>query len=402
MANVGENGYAQLLEVFKTRIPGVIRFILPFEDPPGRINLPSYVNGKAKDFVRYRTADGQAYEFPLMSHAQAVNQFETAILEGIRDKSFRHPDVNIICKTAGEIVNLVEEPHRIYSAYICQKDSTDKEYTTLNGKPFNEEIIGSKLGVYNPDSRVHTRTALKYSPTTILFGGWGSHYGLSYAPKLTSLVEMGIEGRRIDNQVVSRRSPGSYMPKLAMQDSVQDKSDKDEKGRLSERGLASIPPSLSDNMGATTLKDIRLTCSFVLDRVSTITIGDDIQENAAVKVYMTALWFATFYRGLQRGFSHYHGRPLVMANAPEIDLRYKPMGLSCDQSAEKLRTLLKSGNQDFWEAVHNVAVDKLVQLKLLTLEPVDLIASPELDKLTFARRQQKKKKNGKKEKGSDE
>lgn len=369
-----------LRELIRQSNPGNLECRVLFNDPENRINLPAFPSKDAKgkdvkDVIRWKK--GVDWHYVVGTHAQVVNHFEGTWLKACEDGAVRYPKVLIHFKKANRILNLLEEPHRIFSAHLL---APNPEYHCLleSGKSFPES--GKYKELYQHDPIKRTRAILQHSPISILFGGFAGQLKLSAPFKHTTLVEMEIDGISLDNQegrnqiTRIRQGAGSFLPPVAVR---EEKTPNPKNAKWSEIGLNSVPLNLDNPecYGAIALKDIVYRGDMILDRVWDLRIGTT-EENTELKFYMISLWLYMFHLGCRSGFNHYRGRRL---DIKEMSASFKcPFNLEiAKELSEALGNPVK--NQETYKTLHDEALNSLTKMNLVTLSPLKLTACPLLD-----------------------
>jgi hypothetical protein len=380
------NLYGLLEEFFTKGLVTELECRVDFDDPKNRTNLPIFPKSeddktKGREFVSWKKNNDSLYL--VMSHAQAVNLFEERLLLAIQEEGLKHPQVFVNYKKMGVRRNLLEEPHRIYSAQLTEPDATNF-YCLLGKDHFSKTPIGEAL--YDRNLEKRCKAILLHSPTSLLFGCYGSWSGLSSPPKHTSLVEMEIYGVALDEKVRVRQGAGSYMPTMGLSKDTPKPEDAPKDFEWSKAGLANVPMTPEKNMGAIALKDISLTTTFFTERMSGIQVGTK-EDKVQVKIYLLALWLHMFFMRCESGFNKYRGRTLSGPSKPEnltMSMTSTNFLIERHKVTQDLRKALVP-EPEMYKSLHDEMVQRLVSRKLISLTPIELTACDELDESILSR-----------------
>lgn len=404
-----------LHKLFLNGVNGTLNCRINFHDPENRVNLPSFsteeTKGKSGERRYIHYMKGNKLFFLLMTHAQSVNHFESALLDHTISGDTKYPNITIKFPKAERDYNLLEESHRLYAALLFDKDHG---LMYDNGAMLNNSKLYELL--YSNKKTDRIRAALRHSPCTVLFGGYGSHMSLSKPPSMTSLVQMEINGENNDESIVGKKDKngstglsgplpircgaGSYLPPISISKTVSN-NDKDGK-TWAEIGFAPVPlnPDKDSNQGAVALKEITYSAYLMFDRLSGIQLVQAFDDksknlNAEVRTYLTALWLHMFWLGYEKGFSQYRGRDLV-AKEVSFNVTVPP---SYDDKKEavidefKHHMTIDNLKPTTCKELYDLCLEPLVKKGLVSLNPECWIASDSLDKHVLQSKQSKKGKS---------
>ena len=243
--------------------------LLPVGGDGSYVAPPTYLDGKnAVHVFETRRIGGKDVQCVLLDSVQSqANRLEEALDEA---SDINLPNVYVDFTDEGDVrdlgkVSSLKAPHRIFDAII--RDSI------LDGKDFPTSDVGEQVNSATPQNAT---ALLRYSPTTLVFGGWNSTgdkggSGRKFQRCIVSeIIGVNVPTRSyIDrNQqeiVVSKsRKPASRIDPLAIEKveiykskthrsnwqlelAKFDKSDKPEKSKPSDVNHGNIAPSIVDH-----------------------------------------------------------------------------------------------------------------------------------------------------------
>lgn len=268
-----------------------------FSDPESKINLPQYSGDKGSKAFSWFKKDDE-YLWDLASQPAIFNKYEETIYIASSNGHIPYPKVEIKFnkfdenlsefvknpkiaeqKFLGETKDLLFLSHRVYDGIFLQ-----------NGSWNDKNVKNDFMQVYNVNLVERNRAVLKYSPITLLFGGWGSHLDMGKGPKINSIVSAEIRGSSGKNgpnadALGMRRGMGSFMTPCHL------KNEGEEKG--SAEGVQMVPLNSRDsnNFGAIYLKNVNFECQIHLSRLFSLMVGDNSNDNHLVRKYLLSLWF---------------------------------------------------------------------------------------------------------------
>jgi CRISPR-associated protein Csb1 len=249
----------------------------PLGGPGDKVQPPTYgVSDRAdtKYALETRTIGGETTTTVVLdSVASQANRFELALLEATRDGEADVPRVSVDFSATDDLADLdkissLEASHRVFDAILRDSLLGDRLFRL------------SDVGVAITEASVKNAAALfRYSPTTLLFGGWDSTgpkggRGAKYERALTSEVigtgaEVGVRtSSRIDAVGIELKAgplfeapDGTWT--LEEAEAVQDKGkaklykrSADGAGRPSQVNHGNITPSIDSRAGGVTVEDI--------------------------------------------------------------------------------------------------------------------------------------------------
>lgn len=317
---------------------------------------PTYgVNDReeTKYATEQRKVEGQSVASVVLdSGASQANRFELALLDAARRGEAQVPLVSVDFRDT-EVADLdrlsaLEVPHRIFDALL--RDSL------LDGTLFRLSDIGRAI----TDASFRSATPLlRYSPTTLVFGGWDSTgprggLGAKYERCVTSeIVAIGIArgvatGSRIDPVGIQLKSGPLYEAAdgtwtLSVEEAVLDngkpklvsRSGEGQAGRPSQVNHGNITPSIDRRAGGVTADRILATTvvsfaglrrlGFPLDAGGAV-FPDGRRSEAEIAAHgaLAALGIAAIVLAFDQGFDLRSRCVLV----PTRDLEFELIGRS--------------------------------------------------------------------------
>lgn len=252
----------------------------PLGGPGDKVFPPTYGvsdREETKYATEQRKVDGQALPAVVLdSVASQANRFELALLDALRRAEVQLPLVSVDFRDTAvadlDRLSALEAPHRIFDALL--RDS------------LHEGFLFRLSGLGRAITEATFRSAaplLRYSPTTLVFGGWDSTgprggLGSKYERCVTSeIVAVGIDrgvatGSRIDPAGIQRDAAKLYEAPdgtwtLNEDEAVQEKghaklvsrSGEGQAGRPSQVNHGNIAPSIDRRAGGVTADRIWAT-----------------------------------------------------------------------------------------------------------------------------------------------
>lgn len=184
-----------------------IRRLQPIGGKGDYIAPPTYLdeNDKPTHIFETRRIGNESVQCVLLDSVQSqANRLEEALSKAIATHNLTIPHVRVnftkfeSVKDLGIITSL-QTPHRIFDAII--RDST------LNGVNFLESEVGKAVGTATINN---ARMLFRYSPTTLVFGGWNSTSDIGGSgPRFQRCVVSEIIGANVEksNKPSSRLDP---------------------------------------------------------------------------------------------------------------------------------------------------------------------------------------------------
>lgn len=288
----------------------------------------------------------------LDSVASQANRFELALLDGLRAGELSVPLVSVdFRRTEGlerfDRISSLEAPHRVFDAIL--RDS-------LHGDVL---FRLSEVGQAITEASVKNAAAMfRYSPTTLLFGGWDSTgpkggLGNKYERAITSeIVGLGVArgsktSSRIDPLGIERSAGPLYFANsddgtwtLDESEAKRDKNDKPElykgagdgeAGRPSIANLGNITPSIDTRAGGVTVEQIIATTvisfaqlrrlRFPVDAAGKLLEGEQRRAaEIAARTALAALGLAAAVLAFEEGFDLRSRCVLVATSDLSFDL----------------------------------------------------------------------------------
>ena len=312
----------------RARIP-----LEPLGGPGDKVFPPTYaVEGRAttRYAMEQRRVDGQIVDAVVLdSVASQANRMELALLEAFRHGALPLPVVSVDFAASGLLgldrLSSLEVSHRVFDAAL--RDSVEPE----SGLMFRFSPAGMAITEASPRDAA---ALFRYSPTTLLFGGWDSTgprggLGAKYERALTSEVvaidvAAGVKtSSRIDQLGVQLRAGTLYETAdggwtLDEAQAVVEKGkpklvggDVKERGRPSQVNHGNVTPSIDRTAGGVTAGRIEATVvlSFAALRklrFPTASDGASVHDRpaaeAAAWTALAALGLAAVVLAFEEGF----------------------------------------------------------------------------------------------------
>ena len=332
-----------------------------------RVMPPIYIDGDKKKMhhIEHRADEnGKPVKIVILDSIQSTaNRAELAALFAMQTNDLRMADITFKVKALNNRdISILQLSHRIFDATLRD--------TEIEGKTFVESDIGKKI--YGSDLLVAMREVCRWSPASILLGGWCSHVNNTRAFKFPRLFQSEV----IAGLVSETERTSSKVDPLQIEDVVDiyckngefgkpwslkeddlvssnnGKSKKDkgkvEKKKASEIGHGPIPPSkVSGGVSVSWIQD-RFNLS--LHRTFRYNTGTP-KEDQCVRAYLICLGLYMFLLksqtyDLRSGCGLRRKSPDTVFNYETYET-LDPFRLNLEEAKELYEESLKSLPKDF-------------------------------------------------------
>lgn len=334
---------------------------LATSDPSGLVNLPTFNNDIEENFQPIYKNDGVYYH--LTSTPAIINRLELAILESRDNELIKYPKFSMVVLSQDfsreqDSIDCLEHPHRIFdgSWNLTEKD----------GKKWREVYGDALMRLDLKSIQTVSRTIFSISPSSLLFGSFGTHCKSSdrqksTAPlKFTSLVEGTLlaKGPSYIEETVSKKhsttkhvpygvtkriGSGSFLPKLPLSGDDAEP----------ENGLSNVPFSIKDfktkkpivsSLGAICVENPFLFTSLHFERLLRVKIGTTEENHLAQEYLLNLFIYAAYYWDKYIGYDlrkgcvlKNNGKPTFALGGDAIDVSYNQALSNYCQSFENCK-----------------------------------------------------------------
>lgn len=236
--------YAQIKKAVTEK--SMLRLIVKLKpaNADGLVYPPTY--DKGQHIFRPSWVDGEEREAVLLDSVQSqANRIETALLQAMKRRKFKYPDIEVTVNLENEIeqYSVLELSHRVYDAAL--------RMSNVDGTSFPQTAIGEAIYA----ARADRATALfEHAPVTLVLGGWDSHGGggplVAKLPRLITSEIVGLDAKPVTRAAVKfdpmdiRKEAGPIY-ESASEDRLfeldKDKAKKPKELNPSEIGLGNVP-----------------------------------------------------------------------------------------------------------------------------------------------------------------